>query len=71
MSKIATWRHTLPPSDGVMQVGLTVEGETVRYSLPVADAQHLAETILDYICSHSESSAGIPKPSVSNPGENV
>jgi hypothetical protein len=65
----ARWRGTTN-TDGA-EIGVSFEcgdGAVARLSLPVADARHLAESILDYLgrtSSHSPMSSGMSSLAVS------
>lgn len=73
----ATWRNVTPVDDNHLELGVgfdIVGGATVRLSLGVGCAWHLADAILAYLRDHdartqSSRSSGMPKRAVSTPDE--
>ena len=75
--KPAEWRNTTPADSNTNRIGVGFDmsnGTVLRLALSQESARHLAETLHSHLmCSHSETSSGMPSVDVSKPpeGENV
>lgn len=60
----ATWRCTLPhdSAEGVIGIGLNVDGGVVRYALDTRSAQGLLETLAQFLGYAVKSPAGTQSP---------
>ena len=72
----AEWRNTTPVEHDTNRIGIgfdASDGNIIRLVISIASARHLAESIQEFLSSHSVMSSGMPSVDVSKPpdGENV
>jgi hypothetical protein len=70
--KTAEWRNTLPVDSSICRLGIGLDledGRIERFSISIKSAKHLAESIQEYLVSHSVKSSGIPNVPGSTPFE--
>lgn len=68
----AEWRNTTPVDCETETIGLgfdTAGGEVVRLAVSITSAKHIAESLHEFLSSHSVMSSGMPRTPGSTPLE--